>query len=384
VNLEGELVISLAHDGRRVQRVRVKSTRPQVAARLLTGKTAVDAANTIPLLYSVCGGAQGAAAASALAAAGAAGFAGSSASRVAGIVVESLQEGFWHLLIGWPNAMSTQPNVTPVTAARYLIATSTRTADGADLLGDAQAMRALASGLAGIAEKSIFAVPPDVFHRYADLDDLQRWIAATETLPARLLRHVLAEPSDRAADDVRLMPPPDGDVLAGMIARSLAERPDFALSPTWDGEPVETGALARMCGHPLVAACEWRYGRTAVTRIVARITELAAALGELAGHGDNDALHPRVQSIGLGPGLGLGAVETARGLLLHRARVRDECVIDYQIVAPTEWNFHPQGALVRTLTGIAANDESALLRQARLAVHTLDPCVACRVEVAHA
>ena len=76
--------------------------------------------------------------------------------------------------------------------------------------------------------------------------------------------------------------------------------------------------------------------------------------------------------------------ETARGLLLHRARVRDECVVDYQIVAPTEWNFHPEGALVRGLEGSTSDDEPGSLRAARLAVHALDPCVAFRVEVGHA
>lgn len=381
MNLEGELTVTLTHDGRAVRRVDVTSTRPQVAARLLTGKTAVDAATTLPLLFSVCGGAQGAAAASALAAAGAAGFAGSSASRVAGIVVESLQEGFWHLLIGWPNAMASAPNVTPVTAARYLVATSTRTPEGADLLGDPPAMRALADGFAQIARKAIFAVAPQEFLQFARLEELATWVTGADTLPARLLRHVMADAGAPAGVDTALMPAADGDWLLATIAPALAQ-PQFAQAPTLGGEPRETGALARMQQHPLVAACAARYGHGPVTRVVARLVEIPAALAELAG--DAADARPRVQSVALGDGAGLGAVETARGLLLHRARVHDECVIDYQIVAPTEWNFHPQGALVRALTGLAANDEHALLRQARLAVHTLDPCVACRVQVSHA
>ncbi|MFO1414121.1 MAG: nickel-dependent hydrogenase large subunit [Burkholderiales bacterium] len=382
MNLEGDLTVTLAHDGRQVRRVDVKSTRPQVAARLLTGKPAVEAATTIPLLFAVCGGAQGAAAASALSAAGAAGFAGDTAARVAGIVVESLQEGFWHLLIGWPNAMASQPNVTPVTAARYLIATSARTPDGTDLLGDAAAMRALAEGLRQIARKAIFGRDPAAFLDLTDVGALEAWAAVTDTLPARLLRHVIADTSAPTGDGVALMPVPDGAWLAATIAPALAGQAGFAQAPTLDGAPVETGALARMHAHPLVAACAQRYGHGAVTRLVARLAEIPAALDELAGAGHGAGT--RVQGVALGPGNGLAAVETARGLLLHRAGVHDECVIDYQIVAPTEWNFHPQGALVRALTGMPANDESALLRHARLAVHTLDPCVACRVQVAHA
>jgi Ni,Fe-hydrogenase I large subunit len=71
-------------------------------------------------------------------------------------------------------------------------------------------------------------------------------------------------------------------------------------------------------------------------------------------------------------------------LLLHRATVTEVHVTGYQIVAPTEWNFHPQGALARGLEGAAATDAMALERDARLVVQALDPCVACRVEVAGA
>ena len=93
---------------------------------------------------------------------------------------------------------------------------------------------------------------------------------------------------------------------------------------------------------------------------------------------------PWSDAFALGAGEGLGVVQTARGLLLHYARVDAGRVGAYRIVAPTEWNFRPAGALVRGLGTLAANDESELVRQARLAVQALDPCVACRIEVAHA
>ena len=56
----------------------------------------------------------------------------------------------------------------------------------------------------------------------------------------------------------------------------------------------------------------------------------------------------------------------------------------YAIVAPTEWNFHPEGALVRGLVGSAADDAATLARATHLLVQALDPCVACEVEVGHA
>lgn len=359
----------------------MKSTRPLLAARVLAGKTAAEAAATIPLLYSVCGGAQGAAAACALAAAGAAGFARDSAARDNGVVVEAVQEAFWHLLIGWPNAMGSEPQVTPVTAARYQIATSARASDGTDLLGDPAAMRGLAAKLAKLAERAIFGMPHARWQALPDVGALAAWAGAGATLPARLLAHVLSGAARRHHPAAMLMPAPRRDLLLHVIAPALRGDPAFARAPLWAGEPAETSALSRMREHPLVAAVDRAYGHAPVTRIVARIAEVAQMFDALAGAAPHSA---RTQSVALGDGDGLGAVETARGLLLHRVRLRDECVADYQIVAPTEWNFHPQGPLARGLADAAADDRAALLRTARLAVHSLDPCVACRVEVAHA
>ena len=86
----------------------------------------------------------------------------------------------------------------------------------------------------------------------------------------------------------------------------------------------------------------------------------------------------------MAPGIGRALAETARGLLMHEIVLDGDRIADYLIVAPTEWNFHPEGALVRRLTGLATADQADLLRTARLDVHTLDPCVACRVEIGHA
>ena len=69
---------------------------------------------------------------------------------------------------------------------------------------------------------------------------------------------------------------------------------------------------------------------------------------------------------------------------MHRARVTQRGVADYAIVAPTEWNFHPEGALAKGLEGLAASDGASLARDANLVVQTLDPCVECTVVVGHA
>ena len=77
-------------------------------------------------------------------------------------------------------------------------------------------------------------------------------------------------------------------------------------------------------------------------------------------------------------------MQTARGLLLHRARLAQGVVVDYAVVAPTEWNFAADGALVRALIHRAVASESQARADTRLMVQALDPCVACKVELAHA
>jgi hypothetical protein len=384
MNLEGELVVTLAWDGQRVRRTGIRSTRPHVAARVLAGRSAADVAATVPLLFSVCGGAQRAAAACALAGAGAAGFADGSASRAVGVLVEALQEGFWHLLIGWPDAVGGDPDVTAVAAARHLIATSIVAADSTDRLSDAAAMRELAAGLSDVAQRSLFALPPAAFAALPDVAALADWSARGETVPARILHSLLGELPAHAAVATQLLPSLSDDLVRQVLVPALRLDPGFARAPTWAGAPAETGALARMRTHPLVAACMREYGHAPVTRLVARMVDLAQSLGELAGDPQPAAAPPRARSVALAAGEGLGVVDTARGLLLHRVLLDGDRVVDYQIVAPTEWNFHPDGALAISLTGVPETVEAALLRRARVAVHALDPCVGWRVEVSHA
>ncbi|MBK1666235.1 hydrogenase assembly protein HupF, partial [Rhodospirillum rubrum] len=74
---------------------------------------------------------------------------------------------------------------------------------------------------------------------------------------------------------------------------------------------------------------------------------------------------------------GVGMVEAARGLLIHRVVVREGRVARWRILAPTEWNLHPQGALASLLIGcpVSGTEEACLL--AHWLVLALDPCVPC-------
>ncbi len=380
--LEGEFVVRLHCSGNRVQQVTLHSSRPYAAAGMLAGKQAREVVATMPLLFSICGRSQRAAAASALAAAGAPDESCSAARDEVGVILETVQEYFWRLLIDWPAAMGKQPLLSPVAVARREIAAAPRGPDGVLTWGDA-AVRELGESLAGLATTSLYAVSPVQWLGLGESDALDTWIDRGATLPAVLLGELMRHMPEVGRSDVSLMPTAAPEALLGAVVPAMCE-PRFAQAPTWNGVPVETGALPRMRTQPLVAAVAERHGNAVVTRMVARLTELAVLLQVLAAAAGAEQAGSPIQALSLASGEGLSAVQTARGLLLHRARLADGRVADYQIVAPTEWNFHPDGALVHGLTGLAAADEGALEQRTRLAVQALDPCVGYRIEVGHA
>ncbi len=382
MTLEGELVVHLPWNGRRVHRVTLHSSRPFVASRVLAGKSPGEVVATVPLMFSICGNAQRAAAVNALTAAGASGVSGVDTGDELGVILETVQEYFWRLLIDWPKAMGRQPVAPPVAAVRQQIAAKARGANGVTAWEAATATRELGARIGALATKSIYAMSPAAWLTLGDSAALQAWIERGATLPALLLGELMRQMPDVGRSDVGLMPTAP-DALISAVVPAMG-KPQFARTPTWDGVPVETGALARMFSQPVVAAQTARHGNAVATRMVARLAELATLLEELAGWRQTAHAPSRIQTFALAAGDGLAAVQTARGLLLHRAQLADGRVRDYQIVAPTEWNFHPDGALVRGLSGLAADDETALEQRARVAVQALDPCVACRIEVGHA
>ena len=146
--------------------------------------------------------------------------------------------------------------------------------------------------------------------------------------------------------------------------------------PTWRGQCAETGTWTRL--HDLRAdppASAWE-------RLGARIADLVRlSLPDAPERGGAEWL--ATGALQTGTGEGLAWVETARGLLIHRARIdgrpADRRVAGYEVVAPTDWNFHPFGAVAKAIEGIPADGHEAgpLLR---ILMAAYDPCVRFAVE----
>jgi hypothetical protein len=382
MSLEGDLTVRLAWDGRRVLRVDIASTRPLIAGRLVAGRSAADAAAMLPRLYSICGRAQGAAARSALAAAAGEATADTCAAHEDAVVLETIQEYLWRLSIDWPRAMGRSPVPATVAAVRQRIGPALQAMERVG--GGAGIDPGLGEALLALADEHVYGEPVESWLARGDVAGFDGWAAAGATLPALLQRELTASAPSLGRSATMLMPSPTAAAIREAVLPSLADDPAFAQAPSWGGMTVETGALARMRAEPVVAALCARDGHTVAVRMAARLTELAQLLVQIGRPQDRMAGPRRVDAFAVAAGEGVAVVETARGLLLHRAVLADGRVADYRIVAPTEWNFHPAGALVQGLEGDEATDAALLERNARLAVEALDPCVACNIEIAHA
>jgi Ni,Fe-hydrogenase I large subunit len=88
----------------------------------------------------------------------------------------------------------------------------------------------------------------------------------------------------------------------------------------------------------------------------------------------------------LGPGEGMAWSEMARGLLVHWVRLdpaeaaspgADPQVDDCRVIAPTEWNFHPHGAVAGALATLPTSVRTG---RVRLLAAAFDPCVELEIE----
>ena len=185
---------------------------------------------------------------------------------------------------------------------------------------------------------------------------LDAWMSAGTTLPAYWLGHGLAEPLRQSA-----MPPAvdlltwagahTGELLGGGLPTPV---PPHAQSDAPSG--------AALTGRDLPTAL-----------LLHRLRHLALACADSA----DTRAHGGVSSDNIG--IGIGWARTARGLLLHLARIEQDRVTAYRILPPTLWNAAPHGILATALQGLAAADA---IRCAEQLLLLLDPCAPFEVTLA--
>lgn len=364
MSLEGALQVLLHLEAQRIRHAEIVSTRPDVAQRLLLGRRRADVQAAVPLLFSICGRSQ--ANCAALACAAAAGEAASTVNTAharRGVAAEMLRELAWLSLLQWPQRLGETPAADAVAAARL----SLTAPPAAHEASQAIAMAA-------------FGMPAAPWLALESVQDLQAWAQAAGTATARFIAQALQGVTNEPAPPPgpALLPAQWSEAAVSELGLALDADAEFTRRPHWRAAPAETGALARHQHQPLLRALMAHDTTRITARLVARLRELALLL--------LDEYPVALGARQLPDGRGLAWVENARGLLLHQVQLdeRGQQVLGYRIVAPTEWNFRPGGPLALALDDAPVAGASAAQALATRLVHSLDPCVACHVEIAHA
>ncbi|MFD2111295.1 nickel-dependent hydrogenase large subunit [Thiorhodococcus fuscus] len=160
-------------------------------------------------------------------------------------------------------------------------------------------------------------------------------------------------------------------------------------APRLNGQVIEVGALARQLidGQSLVRELVGHSGGNVANRVIARLIESARLL---------IAMEEWVRQLCPGEPFcvsgrlpeetqGVGLIEAARGSLGHWLRVRNGRILNYQIVAPTTWNFSPRdrdrvpGALEQALVGAPVRPGERTPVSVQHIVRSFDPCMVCTV-----
>jgi len=277
--IEGGLTVGILVIDATVADVRLRSARPTGIGTMLAGRPMGEALSLVPMLFSLCGIAQGIAAANACEAA--IGITASPAQQTARdllILGEMADSHAWQIAMEWPRLIGAAPDpglLSPLRKATSALAPAlypsrdwTRPGGGilspnADKLSDAGLNISTAIGrLIG-----------NSFSTLRNADDLHRWSRDSTTLAARLISRILAE--DMAGfgrSGVATLPDPPAD----WFALRLTSTSDFSNRPHLDGKPAETGALHRMAASPLIADLKQRHGNGLLSHFAAKLMELAS------------------------------------------------------------------------------------------------------------
>lgn len=173
---------------------------------------------------------------------------------------------------------------------------------------------------------------------------------------------------------------PDPDATGGY---------SWCKAPRLDGQVIEVGALARQMvdQQPLITSLIGKGPGNVSARVIARLLEVARIVPLMESWvkeinpGEPFCTHGQLPETGEAAGL----IEAARGSLGHWMRIKNGRILNYQIIAPTTWNFSPRdnqgipGALEQALAGAPIRPGETDPVSVQHIVRSFDPCMVCTV-----
>jgi hypothetical protein len=358
----------------------VVGQRPVLGAgrlgQLLRGQRGTQVGLTLGSVFTLCAHAHQRTCALALAAAqdGPAPRDGDGAAAT--LCIETARDHLRSIALDWPQRL---PDPTPAASIKaWLQACPLPLATARASSDEALAREGLVQ-LRTWLENRILQQPVSAWlAQHRDPDALAFWCHthAQQLLPARCLAawQPLAQgltPPLRSLDLLDHDPEKQSAQLRA-LAQQMADEPDFVQRPSWQGLCAETGPWTRLRHRATGKAAR----HSAWTRLSARWLDLVE-LTQASTRGDDAPPLLASGALRLGRGQALAWCEMARGLLLHWVQLdATGAVQDYRVLAPTEWNFHPQSVLARAVASLPAGEAHT----AQMLAAAFDPCVACTVQ----
>jgi Ni,Fe-hydrogenase I large subunit len=366
----GKLQITLNYTVGKVKQVNIQSTRPLHISRLFIGKTPEQTLTILPLLFNVCGIAQSFAAFTALSQAlKAEENPSATLARQMLVNVEMVREHCWWLLI---NRDKTQlaPFIQFLNQFKQALFVN---GNAFSLNSQLQINNELLKSSILQLENNIDALFLGQRLNYLALkntNDLKEWLKNNYSIPAVLLNELFERQyQNLGRTDFALLPELKESELSQYLNQQNSD--EFSRAPIWHGHCYETSCLNRQQSQPLIADLLQNYGNGLLTRLASRLLELASL---------SDILRQTAAELRTGSPLKdcqsyLAQIQTSRGLLIHQVELKHGMIANYQIIAPTEWNFHPQGVAALSLQQLIASDKVILQQQAAQIINAIDPCV---------
>ncbi len=373
--IEGQLIIDVKRSSSDTT-VTITSSRPLHASQLLVGKSPEQALKIVPLLFNICGTAQS-----------------YNAFRVLNnkknyknsaqqilVLTETLKEHLLRIFLDAPQLLNIKASDVNLSFVAQLVKQMQASILGGQPIFDFEnnatiqqaETQALIDEIETFLEKHIFGMPINQWQQISTYHTLIEWSKKQQSIATKAINTIINNDwSSQAA--ISLQPLPALSVKELEIELDNDNAKHFIAQPRWQQKTYETTPLTRQRNNRLIKDLKEKHGNGLLTRWLARLVEISLLPLQIRTLLANKSATTESSQI--------AQIEAARGRLIHRAVVVNNKVKTYQIVAPTEWNFHPNGIVVESLRNIKTKTNSEYQKIAHCVINAIDPCVGYELRV---
>ena len=376
--MENIITINLAIQTDGAVKSEITSTRPVHASNIFNNKSIDETLKMIPLLFSVCSTAQSTAAVVCCEQALELDTKPQhKLIRQRLVEMESIREHLWRILLDWNEFIVGTPDKTNMSNIlsfqQYHKQAITGGASPFQINPtffkiDHKKIIEIQQQLKQTLKLKLFGIDTEEWLKIDTIEQFDKWLRQGQTITTKMLQKI-QESGWNSSGSCRINPLPKQ--LEQIELEMQLTNPEYVEQPLWKQHPCETSALTRTTSK-LIQKLKKEYGNGLLVRQIAKLTELAHLVLKV------DQLEYSKEdcdeSEHITPNTGIAQVEAARGRLIHKVKIQGDRVEQYQILAPTEWNFHHDGVVARALNSLNKNSTD-LQNEAELIIKAIDPCV---------